>query len=132
MSMQRQILIIDDHDDLATALDEVFSHIGHNVKVLEERSEAIAMENLEAFDLVITDLDVADNVAAPSLNGNGTACLPDISSAQPGEHIKAFKLYAGNFRRDEFDEDELRDMVATVLDYKIRFVDKEDVVAEMH
>ena len=131
--MQRQILIIDDHDDLATALDEVFSHIGHDVKVLEERADAVAMENLESFDLVITDLDdVVGNTASATLNGNGTKCLPDISSAQPGEHIKAFKLYAGNFRRDEFDEDELRDMVATVLDYKIRFVDKEEIVAEMH
>ena len=131
--MQRQILIIDDHDNLATALDEVFSHIGHKIKILESRSEAMTMENLEDFDLVITDLDdIVANTPHSNLNGNGTACLPDISSARPGEHVKAFKLYAGNFRRDEFDEDELRDLVATVLDYKIRFVDNEDAVAEMH
>ena len=40
--MQRKILIIDDHDDLATALDEVFTHVGHHVDVLEKRSDAVA------------------------------------------------------------------------------------------
>ena len=129
--MQRKILIIDDHDDLASALEEVFSHVGHNVKVLEKRSDALAIEALDAFDLVITDLDVA-GPALNSANGNGAVCLPDMPVAKAGEHVKAFKLCAANFRRDEFDENELKDLVATVLDYKIRFVDKEDVVAEMH
>jgi serine/threonine-protein kinase RsbW len=46
--------------------------------------------------------------------------------------MKAFKLGAANFRRDSFDENELKDMVATVLDYKIRFVDKKDVVNGLH
>jgi len=130
--MQRQILIIDDHDDLASALDEVFSHTGHAVKILEERAEAIALENIEAFDLVITDLDVAGGVVPEGLNGKSSVCLPHDFKPIPGEHVKAFKLCASNFRRDEFDENELRDMVATVLDYKIKFVDKANVVAEMH
>ena len=128
--MQRRILIIDDHNDLATALDEVLSHVGHDVTVIEKRVEALAMENLDRFDMVITDLDV-DGVS-PNLNGNAKSYLPHVTSASSNEHVKAFKLYAANFRRDEFDEDELRDIVATVLDYKIRFVDKEDAVAEMH
>ncbi|MEP6788250.1 MAG: ATP-binding protein, partial [Acidobacteriota bacterium] len=130
--MQRKILIIDDHDDLATALEEVFSHIGHEVKVIEERSEALGLENLDTFDLVITDLDVVGTGPVAHLNGNGPECFPVVPHVERGEHIKAFKLYAGNFRRDEFDENELRDLVATVLDYKIKFVDKEDIVAEMH
>ena len=37
--MHRQILIIDDHNDLAEALDEVFTHLGHQVKIVETRSE---------------------------------------------------------------------------------------------
>jgi serine/threonine-protein kinase RsbW len=130
--MQRKILIIDDHDDLATALDEVFSHLGHKVNVLERRSDAVALKNLTDFDLVITDLDVDGQASAINSNGNGAPCLPDMPAAVAGEHIKAFKLCAANFRRDEFDEDQLKDMVATILDYKIRFVDKKDVVADMH
>jgi len=129
--MQRRILIIDDHDDLATALDEVFSHVGHEVTIIESRAQAIAVKDLESYDLVITDLDVDSGSDAP-LNGNGDICLPTISNPVTGQHIKAFKLCAANYRRDDFDEEELKNLVATVLDYKIRFVDKKEVVAEMH
>ncbi len=128
--MQRKILIIDDHDDLATALEKVFTHVGHDVNVVESRADAVAMPDLEAFDLVITDLDVAASTT-PSANGTGI-CIPDMPEIKANAHVKAFKLCAANFRRDEFDEKELKDMVATVLDYKIRFVDKKDVVANLH
>ncbi len=126
--MQRRILIIDDHDDLATALDEVFSHVGHEVKILEERTDAVAIENINAFDLVITDLEVDGSLCDPDSNLNGAICPQEMSPPLTGERIKAFKLSAANFRRDNFEENELKDMVATVLDYKIRFVDKEEVV----
>ncbi len=126
--MQRRILIIDDHDDLATALEEVFSHIGHKVTVLEERAEALAIDNIKSFDLVITDLDVDGSLCEPGSKLNGAICPKEISPPRLGERIKAFKLSAANFRRDNFEENELKDLIATVLDYKIRFVDKEDVV----
>ena len=131
--MQRRILIIDDHDDLATSLHEVFTHVGHFVHVVEDRREALAIDNIEAFDLVITDLDVAKLSAETSFNGNASVCLPTtLNAGHYGEHIKAFKISAANFRRDEFNEEELKDMVATVLDYKIRYVDNKDVVQDLH
>lgn len=126
--MQRRILIIDDHDDLATALDEVFSHVGHEVHVVEHRDQALAIEDISSFDLVITDLDVAESLCSPDSKLNGDICPREISPAIAGEHIKAFKLSASNFRQDGFEENELKDLVATVLDYKIRFVDKEETV----
>lgn len=128
--MQRRILIIDDHDDLATALDEVFSHVGHDVKLLENRDDALRIEDLEAYDLVITDLDIGAKPSA-DLDGAGT-CMATLPPAIPGEHVKAFKYCAANFRRDKFDEDELKNLTATVLDYKIRFVDTTDAVADLH
>lgn len=128
--MQRKILIIDDHDDLASALTEVFTHSGHVVNVLERRADAMAIDNLEGFDLVITDLDVP--AAAPITEKDISVCLPNMPAAKDGEHVKAFKLCATNFRREEFDEDELKNFVATVLDYKIRFVDKPEFVETLH
>ena len=128
--MQRRILIIDDNDDLASALDEVFTHVGHEVTILDNRAEALEVDDMDSYDLVITDLDVAGN--QPPATGDGNECLPDAIDAKPGEHVKAFKFCASNFRRDEFDEDELKNMTATVLDYKIRFVDKKELVADMH
>ncbi len=127
--MQRRILIIDDHDDLATALDEVFTHVGHDVTVHESRSAAVAMGGLDDFDFVISDLDLDSRRVAPASNGSGELCLPQIKVAcAANERLKAFKICASNFRRDEFDEDELKNLVATVLDYKIRFVDTKEVV----
>ena len=123
--MQRRILIIDDHNDLASALEEVFSQEGHQVTILDNRTEALAIPRIEDYDLVITDLDVA-NISAPRPpNGNGKHYTPEA------ETFKAFKVGASNFRRDEFDEDELKRLVETVLNYKIRFVDKQESVKNL-
>lgn len=129
--MQRRILIVDDHDDLATSLDEVFTEVGHLVKIVESRSDALEVENIESFDLVITDLDVDLTRPVPAVV-NHSVCLPESLDVKPDYHIKAFKLCASNFRRDEFDENELKDFVATILDYKIRYVDKFDLVQNLH
>ena len=121
--MQRRILIIDDHDDLATALEEVFTGLGHSVVLMETRADAMEVTNFEQFDLVITDLDIQSSRTASS---NGSGSPKDI------EHVKAFKVSAANFTRSEFDESELKDIVATVLDYKLRHIDKRDSVQDLH
>src|SRR5688572_19485573 len=129
--MQRKILIIDDHDDMATSLEEVFTATGHAVSVLDKREDALAVDGMEQFDVVVTDLDVAPSLAETAgTNGANRhpapVCLPESIVPTAGEHVKAFKICASNFRRDEFDEDELKNIVATILDYKIRYVDKVD------
>ncbi len=124
--MQRRILIIDDHDDLASALDEVFTGIGHSVVALNNRPDALEAIDVEQFDLVITDLDIQSLTISPNQNGH-TASPPEIDP----QHIKAFKVSAANFRRDEFNESELKDIVATVLDYKIRHVDNKEFVQDL-
>jgi serine/threonine-protein kinase RsbW len=130
--MQRRILIIDDHDDLASALGEVLTHVGHEVAVITDRLEALARNDIESFDVVITDLDVVSTGPVAKLNGDGPACLPKMPTPIPHEKVKVFKLCGANFRRDEFDEDELRTLVAIILDHKIRYVDRADAVQELH
>jgi len=125
--MQRRILIIDDHDDLATALDEVFTAVGHSVTTLTSRIDALDIKNLDTYDLVITDLDVQ---SVRNLNLNGHA--PTLISDETPEHIKAFKVSAANFTRSEFEETELKDIVATVLDYKARHIDKKESMQDLH
>lgn len=129
--MQRKILIIDDHDDMATSLEEVFVATGHAVKVVETRKEALAIDNIEGYDLVVTDLDVTPRDASTD-NGHQAVCLPEHIIAGVDEHVKAFKICAANFRRDEFNEDELKNLVATILDYKTRYVDTIDNVQDLH
>ncbi len=130
--MQRRILIIDDHEDLATSLEEVFMHIGHEVKIIDNRPDALATENIEDFDLVVTDLDVPAATTNFSRNGNAVECLPEEIEAAASEHVKAFKICASNFRRDEFNEDELKNLCATILDYKTRFVDTKELIQNLH
>lgn len=135
--MHRRILIIDDHDDLASALESVFVKVGHRVKILEDRRAALALDNIQDFDLVITDLDVNNFTSAPvERNGNNWKCLPEIATMDIAEHrdehLKAFKLCASNFRRDEFDEEELRNFIETVLNYKSQFLDTKELVQDLH
>ena len=135
--MQRRILIIDDHNDLAEALDEVFSHIGHQVKIVENREDALAIENSQEFDLTITDLDVEDSAVRPDQNGRSDAAPPDVYHSKADKLIgtnnsKTFKICASHFPTDELDKGELKNLVATALDYKIRFVDKKEYVRHLH
>jgi len=130
--MQRRILIIDDHDDLATATEEVFTHLGHIVDIVDNREAALKIDDIEGYDLVITDLDVGRPTAHYANNGSHPVCLPRVETTETPGHVKAFKICATNYRREDFDEAELRDLVAMVLDYKIRFVDKTDLVQDLH
>lgn len=131
--MQRKILIIDDYDDLATSLRDVFLAAGHHVEVVDNRAAAVGEKDVDAFDLVITDLD--DDQSQPHRTANGSnngSCLPEMPDGEAGEHVKAFKFCATNFRRDGFDEDELKNFIETVLNFKTRFVDKADLVKKLH
>ncbi|MEJ7849564.1 MAG: ATP-binding protein [Pyrinomonadaceae bacterium] len=129
--MHRRILIIDDHDDLASALDSVFSQVGHEVSIFENYREALEIENLQDFDLVITDLDIKSKAADIPVNDAEHECLPESFENTEPEHLKAFKVCASNFRLDEFDEDELKNLIETVLNYKSQFVDKVDYVQDL-
>src|SRR5690606_11199831 len=128
--MQRRILFIDDNDDLATSLAEVFVHVGHQARVVETRTEALAIKDIDDYDVVVTDLDV-NPATEPLISEEIPHCLPKAFAAGGEERLKAFKLCASNFRREEFDEEELRQIVATVLDYKIRYVDLEEDVRDL-
>lgn len=111
--MQRRILIIDDHDDLASDLRPQFAENGYDVTTLESRDDALDHGDLSNYDVLIIDLDDVDENCQP-VRRNG-----DQSAA---ETIKAFKISASNFRNN-FDEDELKQIVETVLDHKSKFVD---------
>ena len=127
--MQRRILIVDDHDDLKTALKEVFDALGFFVKATESRDEAVELDSADAFDLVITDLD--GDKAFPSENApeDEDTCLPtNDANGSDRSFVKAFKICATNFHRENFDEDELKNLFETILNYKAQFVDQTKTV----
>jgi len=130
--MQRRILIVDDHDDLSTALKEVFSKSGYYVKTTESRDEAVELDETDAFDLVISDLDGDKIFTKKKTDESDNSCLPE---ADPEEcnlsHVKAFKVCATNYRREDYNEDELKNLFETVLNYKAQFVDKRQAVQQI-
>jgi DNA-binding NtrC family response regulator len=79
----RKILIIDDHDDLETALDVIFNSLGHQVTAFDNRTEAVEVSDLADFDLVITDLDNIDHCAALNLTAKRRPSCLQTSIRRP-------------------------------------------------
>lgn len=133
--IQRKILIVDDHDDLKTALTEVFTKIGFYVKSTESRDEAVRLDEAHDYDLVITDLDGEKAFPQNAADTPADDCLPTIDEDEDDDfsrsHVKAFKICALNFRRENFDEEELKNLFETILNYKAQFVDKISSVRQL-
>ncbi len=126
--MQRRILIVDDHDDIKTALSAVFSKLGFFVKATESRDEAVKLDRETEFDLVITDLD-GDKAYSET---SEFSCLPQIEKEDVNRSVvKAFKICAKHFRRENFSEEELKNLFETILNYKSQFVDKVETVKQI-
>jgi serine/threonine-protein kinase RsbW len=127
--MQKKILIVDDHDDLASLLTKEFTKLGHKVKTIENRAEAVDLIDGEHFDLIISDLDGEQLVIQNS--ENNVECLPDpIEDTR--SLIKAFKICVSNYKKDTFSEDELKFLVEKTLDCKAKCVDKKELIQNLH
>lgn len=130
--MQRRILIIDDHDDLSSGLKEVFTKTGYAVETIENRLEAVALDAIDEFDVVITDLDNVDGIPeAVEHDDDENSCLPEIEQRNHSEHIRAFKICATGFHRKEYEETELKNLFETILNYKAQFVDEVEKIKNL-
>ena len=131
--MLKKILIIDDYDDLSSALSAEFRRLGHSVKVTEERDDALDLMEDEKFDLIITDLngEHLPTVEEKLNDEQDSDCLPDATD-EPFSDIKAFKLCFTNYRQENFSEDEVKNLVSTTLNYKIKNIDRLDAIQNRH
>src|SRR5437763_6161245 len=110
---KRRILIVDANEELRTLLAQVLSDLGHDVIATGNREEALAREDLEDFDLVISVLtdDVEGGIKVLSEVKRKRLVVPVVVSAeeaQPHGIIKAFKLAAANYLRRPSNNEELR------------------------
>ena len=126
--MKKHILIVDDHDDLASLLTQEFTNSGHSVKTLENRREAVELLESQSFDVVITDLD-GEHLHASK---NDPECLPDAPEEESRSSIKAFKICISNFDKADFSEEDLKFFVEKTLDCKAKCVDKKELIQELH
>ena len=127
---KRRILIVDSNEELRTLLASVLGELGHEVVATGDRQTALAREDLEDFDLIISDL-TEDSAAGGGIEIIGELkrkrlMVPVVVSSEETQQngvIKAFKLGAANFVRKPYEREELRTIVDKTLGYKLRFVD---------
>ena len=53
---KRRILIVDNNDELRAILEDVLGSLGHEAVVTGDREEALNRDDLDQFDLIISDL----------------------------------------------------------------------------
>ena len=53
---KRRILIVDNNDDLRAILEDALGLLGHEAVVTGDRDEALNRDDLDQFDLIISDL----------------------------------------------------------------------------
>lgn len=125
---RRRILIVDNNDELRAMLEQVLCELGHEVVATGDRNEALARDDLDEFDLIISDLTEDEHTGIQLLSEiqRKRLLIPVVISSdeaqQPGV-VKAFKMGAANFLRLPYNKDELRHIVEKTLAYKLRFVD---------
>lgn len=109
-------------------LEQVLHELGHEVVATGNREEALARDDLDEFDLIISDLteDEHSGIQLLSEIKRKRLMVPVVVSSdeaqQPGI-VKAFKMGAANFLRLPYNKEELRHIVEKTLAYKLRFVD---------
>jgi CheY-like chemotaxis protein len=125
---KRRILIVDDNDELRAVLEQALLELGHAVVATGDRTEALAREDLDEFDLIISDLTDDADSGIEILSEIKRKCLlvPVVVSSEEAEHpnvVKAFKMGAANFLRQPYNKEELYGIVEKTLAYKLRFVE---------
>lgn len=132
--LKRRILIVDNNDELRTILEQVLGTLGHEVVVTGDREEALDRDDLDHFDIIISDLteQAENNGRAVTELHRKHLLVPMPSSGETPDLIKAFKLGAANYLRSPYDRDELRQIVEQTLAYKLRYVDDPSLLSHTH
>jgi len=102
---KRRILIVKNNDELPV-LEQVLQRLGHEVVVAAEREKALRRDDLDSFDLIISDLSE--------------------------DEVRAFKMGAANYLRLPYNRDALREIVEQTLSYKLRYVDDPRILNHVH
>lgn len=133
----RRILVVDNNAELRVALEQVLLGLGHDVIATGDRDAALAREDLEEFDLIISDLTEDACPDATNLSEAKRKRLM-VHLASHHEHgiesevIKAFKLGAANVNGHPYDEGELEAIVEKTLANKLWFDDELKDLGQVH
>jgi len=128
---KRRILIVDNNDELRVLLEQALGRLGHEVIVTGERDKALRRDDLESFDLVISDLSEAEVNGEPISELHRKHLVTPLGEHGPGI-IKAFKMGAANYLRLPYNRDELREIVEQTLSHKLRTCDDNGNFSHVH
>ena len=136
---KRRILIVDNNDELRAILENALDSLGHEAVVTGDRDEALSRNDLDQFDLIISDLteeapiDQAEGAVNDPPKDQHRHLLTRVvpNDAEP-TIVKAFKMVAANYLRFPYNQDELRAIVEQTLSYKLRYVDNPSVLSHTH
>src|ERR1700704_3341373 len=149
-----RILIVDNNDELRAILENALGSLGHDAVVTGDRDEALSRNDLDQFDLIISDLteeetqpgESTGQATEPSAQqsgdqSNGKAAnelhrrrllTPVNSNAAEPVIVKAFKMVVANYLRQPHNNGELREIVEQTLSYKLRYVDDPNLLSHTH
>jgi serine/threonine-protein kinase RsbW len=129
---QRRILIVDNNDELRLLLEQVLGELGHEVVVIGERKKALRRDDLDSFDLIISDLSEAEVNGQPIGDLQRKHLVTPLGNKNNSAIIKAFKMGAANYLRSPYNRDELREIVEKTLAHKLRHVEDPQVLSHVH
>lgn len=130
---KRRILIVDNNDELRVLLEQALGRLGHEVIVTGEREKALRREDLDSFDLIISDLSEAEVNGEPISELHRKHLVTKVDEEFKGRGvIKAFKMGAANYLRSPYNRDELRDIVEQTLAQKLRYVNEPSIFSHVH
>ena len=130
---KRRILIVDNNDELRVLLEQALGRLGHEVIVTGEREKALRRDDLDSFDLIISDLSEAEVNGQPISELHRKHLVTELNGQKNGPGvIKAFKMGAANYLRTPYNRDELRDIVEQTLANKLRYVDDTSAFSHVH
>ena len=130
---KRRILIVDNNDELRVLLEQALGRLGHEVIVSGEREKALRRDDLDSFDLIISDLSEAEVNGEPISELHRKHLVTPLGEQNNGPGlIKAFKVGAANYLRMPYNRDELREIVEQTLAQKLRYTDDPSLFSHVH
>ncbi len=130
--MERKFLIVDDYDDLRTALAEEFTRNGNVIETTDNRDDGLRLMEEDGFDVIITDLDGDELIAErEEIAVDSQECFPE-EVEEKRSHVKAFKICIPNYKNGKFSDEEVKECVETILKYKSQYIDRTQRIENRH
>jgi serine/threonine-protein kinase RsbW len=129
-----RILVVDNNDGLRATLADALGNLGHEVVATGDRNAALGRNDLDGFDVIISDLTEEGESEAVISELHRKRLLTPVAKngSQQPEIIKAFKMGAVNLYETKHGHEGLRQIIEETLSYKLKCVDDPTLLPQLH